>query len=169
MDAYEAITTRRCVRKFKTEKIPSDLLNNILKAAMHAPSARNEQPWQFIVIDDKKLLDAISEKHPHASMCKTASIAILVCADLTLVHTDMWALDCAAATQNILIASHAFGLGSVWVGVYFKKEYVELFLSLFKLPDNIIPISLIPMGYPSEKQPPAERFKKERIHFNNFP
>ncbi len=169
METYDVILTRRSIRQFKSKKIPKDILNNIIRAAMYAPSAHDQQPWQFIVIDDRKLLDIISEKHPYASMCKTAPLAILVCADLTFEQSkDMWILDCAAATQNILLASCDFGIGSVWVGVYFRKKYIEIFTTLFKLPKHIIPISLIPLGYPAEEKPKIDRFKKERIHFNSF-
>lgn len=169
METMQAITTRRSIRKFKKEKISTNIINDILKAAMFAPSARNQQPWQFIVIDERSLLDEIPLIHPHANMCKTAPLAILVCADLSFeISKDMWAFDCAAATQNILLAAHDKGLGSVWVGVYFRKELVDNLKKFFKLPNNIIPISLIPMGHPDEKAPKAERFKKERIHYNSF-
>jgi nitroreductase len=169
MDTLNAIFSRRSIRKFKSDKIPKDILENILKAAMYAPSAYNQQPWQFIVIDDRKLLDTISKEHPHASMCQTAPLAILVCADLDFEQVeDMWIFDCGAATQNILLSSCNYGIGSVWVGVYFRKEYTSLFTKLFKLPKNIIPISLIPMGYPAEEKQKVDRFKKERIHYNGF-
>jgi len=169
MKTLDAIFTRRSIRKYKKDKIPQDILNNILKAAMSAPSAYNQQPWQFIIVDDKELLKSISEKHPHAKMCSTAPLAILVLADLSLEQAkDMWVFDCAAATQNILIASHDYGIGSVWIGVYFRKEYIEIFNKLFNLPNNIIPISLISLGYPAEEKPKEDRFKKERIHYNSF-
>jgi nitroreductase len=169
METFDAIITRRSIRKFKPTQISRDSINTILKAGMYAPTAYNQQPWQFIVIDERKLLETISEKHPHASMCKTAPVAILVCADLSFEQSkDLWVFDCAAATQNILLASHDLGIGSVWVGVYFRKEYEEIFTKLFKLPKNIIPISLIPLGYPAEEKPKIERFKKERVHFNSW-
>ncbi len=169
MNTLEAILTRRSIRKFKDKKIPKKILNDILKAAMHAPSAYNQQPWQFIVIDDRKLLDEIPNIHPHSDMCKTAALAILVCADLTKEQTkDMWAFDCAAATQNIMLAAHDNNIGSVWVGIYFRKNYMDAFKKLFNLPQHIIPISLVPLGYPDEEIEKVDRFKKDRIHYNSF-
>ena len=169
METLDAIFTRRSIRKFKDKKISKDVLDDILKAGMYAPSAYNEQPWQFIVIDDRKLLDEIPNVHPYASMCKTATLAILVCADLTKEKTkDLWILDCAAATQNIMLAAHDKNIGSVWVGVYFRKEHIEAFTKLLNLPKHIVPISLIPMGYSDEEIKKVDRFKKDRIHYNSF-
>ncbi|MFA6119164.1 MAG: nitroreductase family protein [Parachlamydiales bacterium] len=169
METMQAILTRRSIRKFKSDKVPKNIVDEILHAAMHAPSANNQQPWQFIVIEDRKILEDISKIHPYAGMCRTAAMAILVCADLKLEKSkDMWLLDCAAATQNILLSSHDKGLGSVWVGIYFRKDHMDNFKKLFKLPDNIIPISLIPIGYPDEQKKPEDRFIKERVHYNAY-
>jgi len=169
MNTIDAITSRRSVRKFKDKKIPNEILEDILKSAMFAPSAYNEQPWQFIVIDEKKLLDEIVNIHPHAGMCRTAALAILVCADLSKEKTkDMWAFDCAAATQNIMLAAHENHIGSVWVGIYFRKDYMQAFKKLLNLPKDFIPISLVPLGYSDEEIKKVERFKKDRIHYNSF-
>ncbi|MBN2478686.1 MAG: nitroreductase family protein [Parachlamydiales bacterium] len=169
METLEAIFTRRSIRKFQDKKFDEKMLLEILKAGMYAPSAYNQQPWQFIVIDDRKLLDEIPKFHPYSNMLKTAPLAILVCADLKLeVAKDMWIFDCAAATQNILLAAHALGLGSVWLGCYLRDERVKGFKKLLNLPDHIIPISLIPIGYPSEEEKKVDRFKKDRIHKNKF-
>jgi len=169
MQTMQAILTRRSIRKFKSDIVPRKVIDEILHAAMQAPSAYNQQPWQFIVIEERKILDAITKIHPYASMCKTATAAILVCADLNLEKSkDMWVFDCAAATQNILLAAHDKGLGSVWVGIYFRKDHMDNFKKFFKLPDNIIPISLIPLGYPDETKKQEDRFLKERIHYNSF-
>ncbi|NGX41269.1 MAG: FMN reductase [NAD(P)H] [Candidatus Anoxychlamydiales bacterium] len=169
METLDAIFTRRSIRKFKDKKISKEILDDILKAGMFAPSAYNEQPWQFIVIDDRKLLDEIPNIHAHASMCQTATLAILVCADLTKEKTkDLWAFDCAAATQNIMLAAHDKNIGSVWVGIYFRKDYIKAFTKFLSLPKHIVPISLIPLGYPDEEISTADRFKKDRIHYNSF-
>ena len=169
MNTIEAIETRRSIRKYNDKKIDKEILEEILKAGMYAPSAYNEQPWQFIVIDNKDLLDEIPTFHDHANMCKTAALAILVCVDLKKEKTeDMWLLDCAAATQNIMLAAFEKTIGSVWVGVYFRQNYIEGFKKLLNLPDHIIPISLIPMGYHDEEIKRVDRFKKDRIHYNSF-
>ena len=132
---------------------------------MYGPSAMDEQPWHFVIIDDKKTLDTIANFHPGAKMCKTAVAAILVCYDRNLEkYKNMAILDCAAATQNILLAAYEKGIGSVWVSILFRNDIVEGEIKkLFKLPEDIIPVSLIPLGYPLEKKQPPERFRKERI------
>jgi len=169
MDAIEALNTRRSIRKYKEGKISEETINKILEAGMEAPSAINEQPWHFIVITDKEILEKILEFHPNASMARQASIGILVCGDLNLEKAkDMWVQDCSAATQNILLAVHALGLGAVWTGVYPREERMEGFKEMFKLPENIITFSFIPIGYPAEKSFQADRFKEDRIHYNKW-
>jgi nitroreductase len=110
MDALEAIFTRRSVRLYALKPASRDVINEILKAGMCAPSAGNERPWHFIVLTDRSLLDEIPKFHPYAGMMKQAHAAVLVCGDTTLEkHKGYWVLDCAAATQNMLLAAHARG------------------------------------------------------------
>ncbi len=169
MDTMQALLTRRSIRKFEEKKVSKDLIEKVLKAGMYAPSAYNQQPWQFIVIDDKNLLLEITKFHPYAQMCRHAPHAILICADLSLEQSkDMWILDCSACTQNILLALHELNLGGVWVSIYFREDRVKGFQKMLNLPENIIPISLVPFGYPAEQKPEIDRFKKDRIHYNSF-
>lgn len=169
MDALEVINTRRSIRKYKEGEISKETINKILEAGMSAPSAINEQPWHFVVITEKNILKKIPEIHPHASMATKATIAILVCGDLNLEKAKgFWVQDCSAATQNILLAIHALGLGAVWTGVYPRQKRIDGFRKLFNLPENIIPFAFIPVGYPAEKPFKADRFKKERIHYNKW-
>ena len=136
---------------------------------MEAPSAINAQPWHFIVITNKEILNKMTEVHTHALMAKQATIGVLVCGDLSLEKAKgFWVQDCSAATQNILLAVHALGLGAVWTGVYPRKERVDGFKEMFDLPEDIIPFSFIPIGYPAEKPFKADRFKKNRIHYNKW-
>jgi len=169
MDALEALNTRRSIRKFKEGRIPKDTLNKILEAGMSAPSAINEQPWHFVVITGKNILEKIPEIHPHASMATKAAIAILVCGDLSLEKAKgFWIQDCSAATQNILLAIHALGLGAVWTGVYPRQKRIDGFRKLLKLPENIVPFAFIPIGKKKKKPFKAECFKEERIHYNKW-
>jgi len=169
MDALECIHTRRSIRKYLDKDVPDDLIKQILEAAMTAPSAGNQQPWQFVVITDRILLDKIPEFHEYAQMCKEAHLAILVCADISsLRHEGMWEQDCSAATQNILLAAHALGLGAVWCGVYPRELKMKGFTQLLKIPEKIIPFSLIPIGYTTQKSGRVERYNKEKIHNNNW-
>lgn len=169
MDAMEAILTRRSIRKYTESAVPGDLIEEILEAAMAAPSAGNEQPWHFVVINKRELLDAIPRFHPHSKMLKHAPVAVLVCGDLSLEkHKGYWVQDCSAATQNLLLAAHALGLGAVWLGVFPREERVKGLSKLLGLPENIVPLALVSMGYAAEEKPRADRFKEERIRYNGW-
>jgi nitroreductase len=165
MDTLDAIFTRRSIRKYTDRPVPEELVAGLLKAAMAAPSAGNEQAWQFIVIRDRALLDAIPKFHPYSAMLKHASVAILVCGDLTLEkYKGFWVQDCSAATQNLLLAAAAQGLGAVWTGVYPLEDRVSGMRKLLNLPEHVIPLSLVPVGFPAELPAKADRFKGERVH-----
>ncbi len=169
MEIQEALINRRSIRKYKNQQISSDDINTILKAAMYAPSAMNKQAWQFIVVDDRKTLLEIFDIIPHAEMLKQTATAILVCADSLIESNDIYSLqNCSAATQNILLSAYGLGIGSCWISVYGTEETVKKIKSLFKLPENIIPISLVSLGYPDEEVKAEERFKKEKIRYNSW-
>ncbi len=169
MEVIEAILTRRSIRKYSREKITDNQIEIILKAAMYAPSAMNQQPWHFIVIDERKKLNLIMEVHPYAKMLKEAGLAILVCGDERLqLSKGYWVVDCGAATQNLLLAAHGIGLGAVWLGVRPREERKSGIRKIFHLPDHVQPFSLISIGYPAEEKPVPQRFKPERIHKNQW-
>ena len=169
MEVIEAILTRRSIRKYSREKVTDNQIEIILKAAMYAPSAMNQQPWHFIVIDDHKKLNLIMEVHPYSNMLKEAGLAILVCGDERLqLSKGYWMVDCGAATQNLLLAAHGIGLGAVWLGVHPREERKSGIRKIFHLPDHIQPFSLISIGYPAEEKPVPQRFKPERIHKNQW-
>jgi nitroreductase len=169
METIKAISTRRSIRQFKSQQVADELIEKLLRAGMQAPSARNFQPWHFVVATDRKMLDKIPLVHPYAEMMYQATLAILVCGDLNLEKSvEYCAINCAAATQNILLAAHDSGLGAVWLGVYPREERTDGLKILFSIPDDIIPISLIACGYPAEELAAEDRFKKERIHKNQW-
>ena len=169
MDTLEAIRTRRSIRKYTSQPVSEEIINELLTAAMYAPSAGNEQPWHFVVIKERQTLDAISVFHPHGKMLKNAPAAILVCGDPSLEEfKGRWMLDCSAATQNILLAAHAKGLGAVWVGIYPEPARIDGIRKLVILPDHILPLSLIPVGYPAEHIPQPNRFNAARIHYEKW-
>lgn len=169
MDALQAILSRKSIRQYTDQAVAEDDITALLWAAMAAPSAGNEQPWQFVVIRDRQTLDAIPHHHPYAAMAPQASVAILVCGDLDMEkHVGYWVQDCAAATQNILIAAHAKGLGAVWLGVYPRQKRMAGLQQLLGLPERIIPFALIPVGYPAEDKPPANRYDPARVHLNRW-
>lgn len=170
MNTMQAITTRRSVREFdSTKPIPQEIIETLLQAAMSAPSALNQQSWHFIVVTNPELLAQIPKVSPHAQMCLQAKAAIIPCADLGLTKIDLpfWTQDLAAATQNILLAARAEGLGAVWTGIFPNQERVEGFKKLFSLPDTIVPFAAIPLGYTKVEQTvKSDRFRPERIHYN---
>jgi nitroreductase len=169
MEVFEAIQTRRSIRKFKSDPISQELIDQILAAGMMAPSAGNQQPWQFIVIRNREILDTIPSFHPHADMVRMAPLAILVCGDLRIArYKGYWIQDCSAAIENILLAIHGLGLGGVWTGVYPEQARVEGFQKLLDLPETVIPIALIPVGYPDQTTDSVNRFNRTRIHFDGW-
>jgi len=165
MDALEAIHTRRSIRKYRDEPVPDELIDKVLAAAMSAPSARNQQPWQFLVVRDKSLLGQIPRICPNAAMIARAPLAILICADLDLeTSPGYWVVDCAAATQNLLLAAHALGLGAVWCGVYPRQDRMTGLHQLFALPTRVVAHSLAAIGYPAEQPAPQNRYRSDRVH-----
>jgi nitroreductase len=163
----KAILTRRSIRRYTPQAVPEKIIMELLEAAMSAPSAGNEQPWEFVVITDRKVLDEIPRVHPYAQMCSQAPVAVLVCGDMQKeTHQGFWVQDCSAATENLLIAVNDKGLGAVWVGVYPREERMAAMRKLVELPAHIIPFALIPIGYPAEKKPPSNRFDPSRVHKN---
>lgn len=169
MDAMKAILTRRSIRKYTHQDVSEEIIRELVNAGMHAPTARNIQPWQFIVVNDRKTLDKLSIAHPYAKMLKEATLAILVCGDKKLQEAEGYIVqDCSAATQNIMLAAHAHGLGSVWLGMYPREERIREVSKLLEIPDHILPVSLISIGYPDEAKDAPDRYKTEKIHWNKY-
>ncbi len=169
MSTIDDILSRRSIRKYTPGAIPEGDLREILMAAMSAPSAGNQQPWHFVVIRERSILDEIPKHHPYSAMVREAPVAILVCADLDLeTRQGYWVQDCAAATENLLLAVHSKGLGAVWLGVYPREDRVSGLKGLLNLPEKVIPFSLVPIGHPAESKPPSGRFNPERIHYNTW-
>lgn len=168
-DCLEIIYTRRSVRTYSDKEIQDEEIRKILKAAMQAPSAGNEQPWHFIVVRDKEKLRKMSEAFTFGQMLPNASAAIVVCADpkLSKYPYEMWVQDCSAATQNILIAARCLGIGSVWLGVYPREERMANLRKILQIPDDIVVFSVVSLGYPkseNEFYEAADRFREDRIH-----
>ena len=169
MEIQEAILTRRSIRKYTDKKISEDSISTMLQAAMYAPSAMNQQPWHFIVVDDAGILKKLSKIHPYGKMLSDASHGILVCGDEKLQLTeDYWPVDCANATQNLLLSAHGLGLGAVWLGVYPREERMKDMRNVFHLPGHIFPFAMISLGYPAEKKPMPSRFDPQRVHKNKW-
>ncbi len=167
MEKLDYILDRRSIRRFSDQKIDNKQIKSLLTAAMYAPSAVNMQPWHFVVIDDPSMMKKIMEIHPHARMLQSASHAIVVCGDEHLQHADgYWAVDCGAATQNLLLAAHTMELGACWVGIHPREERLTSFSRLLQLPSHVLPFALVALGYPEEQKPRPQRFHAEKVKHN---
>jgi nitroreductase len=168
MDALEALLTRRSIRRYEDRPVPQETVTEILKAGMAAPTAANE-PWDFIVVNDRAALSEVGRFHPHAQMLKSAQLGIVVCADPHRGTLEgRWVLDCAACAENMLVAANALGLGACWVGVYPVEERIKGVRSLFGVPEHVIPVCIVSLGFPAEKKDPPNRFRPERIHLGRW-
>lgn len=164
-----SIFSRRSIRKYTDKAVPEELVEQVLRAGMAAPSAGNEQPWHFIVIDDRELLNEIPKFHPYSQMLKEAGYAIVVCGDESLQkYEGYWVQDCSAAMENMLLMAQDVGLGSVWLGVYPMEDRVKALKELLGLPESVLPLSIMPLGYPAESRNPVDRYNPSRIHRNRW-
>ncbi|OFV80422.1 MAG: NADH dehydrogenase [Acidobacteria bacterium RBG_16_64_8] len=165
----EAIMTRRSVRKYTDQPVSDDMVNDLLRAAMAAPSAQNQQPWEFVVVRDRSLLSGLADAQPYAGMVRGAQVAVVICGDLSREKSPgFWVQDCAAATENLLIAARSLGLGAVWTGTYPREERVANVRTVLGLPPHIVPLAVVPVGYPAEHPPPADRYDTRRVHINRW-
>jgi len=164
------ILQRRSIRKYTNQEISDVNLKMIFQAAMNAPSAGNEQPWEFILIKDKEILGKIAAALPYGRMLASSPVAITVCGNLKrqIYGKDYWIMDCSAATENILLSATELGIGSVWLAVYPENERQEFMKKILFIPDYIIPLAIVALGYPDEKKKPRDRFCEDRIHINKW-
>lgn len=161
----DTIFKRRSIRQYTDQDVADEVIEKILRAAMAAPSAGNEQPWHFVVMRDRGRLEAITEFHEYAFMLKQAPVAIAVCADTALEKFDgFWVQDCSAAVENMLLAATDLGLGSVWLGIHPVPERVDGLARLLNVPRSVVPFAVIALGYPGESRESEDRFLPERIH-----
>ena len=160
----DGILSRRSIRQFTGESISEDDLKIIIRAGMAAPSSMNRQPWVFVIVTDKTILNILCKKLPYAKMLDKAGAAIIVCGDS---KEESWVVDCAASTENILLAAHVLGYGAVWTAVYKYESIIETVRKECKIPKDMIPLNVIPIGVPIEKNvKPIEKYKESKIHRN---
>ena len=177
-ELIQTIMTRSSVRKFTEEPISDKDQETLLRAAMAAPSAMDYEPWHFVVIQDKSIKQELKAKLPFAKMITDQCTAIVVCGDSSLYdrisqrdgedNTLYWVQDCSAASQNLLLAAHALGLGAVWTGIFPLQSRITLLQRLLHLPERIIPLNLILVGHPAAPVTPKNKWDTTKIHFNQF-
>jgi len=167
-DAMQTIMTRPSVRAFLDKPVPEETVERLLRAAMAAPSAKNSQPWAFVVIRDRAELEKLGAALPNAKMTATAPLALAICGvmDKTLPGEarEYWIQDCAAATENFLLAVHALGLGAVWTGVHPISERIAILKETLRLPDGVEPFCLIPFGWPAGPVDAKDKWDPAAVH-----
>ena len=170
--AITNIMTRVSVREFTGEKISEAQLDTLLRAAMAAPSAINKQPWAFIVVTDEEKIAQLGEALPYSRCSNHPAVAIIPCGDLTKAipgeMANFWINDVSAATENLLLAAHAMGLGAVWTGLHPDMNRARLVQEMLGLPEHIIPLCVVPVGIPAEQPEVKDKFKPENIHYNQW-
>jgi len=171
MEGLETVLTRRSIRKYKPDPVEDDKIKNILHAGMSAPSAHNSQPWEFIVVKNNDTLLKLSGLAKYWALLKDAPAAIITLGNLSGyagTSLDFFIQDCAAATQNMLLAAHAMGLGGVWMGLYPKKNEMNEVRKILRIPDDINPFSIIAIGYPAEMKSNIRQYRETKVFFEKY-
>lgn len=167
------IQSRKSVRSFTADKVSREQIDTLLHAAMAAPSGHNLRPWKFVVVNNSKLLDTLGTQLPNAKMLTDAPAAIVICGDMSVKNKEgrpsgNWVMDCSAATENLLLAAEAMGLGAVWTGAYPYEERIAIVRKVLNLPEHLIPLNVIPIGYPKGNAQPKDKYDKSNIQYNRF-
>lgn len=171
LDAVTAILTRRSIRDYTAHPVPKEMIDLLVEAGMSAPSAFNERSSEFVVINDRRVMEEMAKINPASKQLKKATAAIVVCGNQAkekFPGQGYWQLDGAAAAENILVAAHAVGLGAVWTAIYPYPDRLAAVKKLLNLPDAVMPLTIIPVGYPAEKKPQERRFDPTRVHYNRW-
>ena len=163
----EPLFARRSVRKFQSRPVPAETIQDVLEAAMAAPSANAKDPWEILVVQDPATLAQIAAGLPYGRMLTEAAVGFVVCGDLRRANGQMLSYllqDCSACIENLLLALSMLGLGGVWLGVHPREDRQEHVRRLFQLPESIVPVGAVAAGYPAEMSAPRTRFATERVH-----
>ena len=167
-EKLDLIFQRRSIRRYTDQPVGEGQIQKLLEAAMAAPSAGNRKPWHFVTITGRSRLDALADAHPHGKMLHEAPLCIAVCGapadSFKGPGQAYWVQDCAAATENILLAATALGLGSVWLGVHPLQEREQAVRDLLSIPKDIVPLCLISIGHPAEAKEPRTQYDAGRVH-----
>lgn len=161
------IFARRSVRAYRRAEVDEGHVQDLLEAAMAAPSAVAKDPWEFIVVRDGAMHNRLASGLPNGQMLADAALGIVVCGNLSRAHDRQLSYllqDCSAAIENLLLAAHALGLGACWLGVHPREERVAHVRSLFAIPADVIPVAVVSLGWPAESPAPRTRYREEAVH-----
>lgn len=168
----ESLFNRRSMRRFTEQPVEDAQLELLLRAAMQAPSAKNERPWEFLVVRDPERRLQLSQVDPYAGAAKNATaVIVLLCRMDACSETEgvtFWQQDMAAAAENLLTAAQELGLGAVWLALAPVDSRMDYVRTLLHLPEELIPFAMIPVGYPIQWKCPADRYDKQRVHFETL-
>ncbi len=156
---------RVSVRKFEETKVEKEKLEKLLRAAMQSPSAMNQQPWEFYVIEDKDILLKLSKATPYSMCVKNAPMAIVICYQKETPANEYKEIDCAIATENILLEADGLGLGGVMIGVAPVEERMQKVEEILSLPTNLRAFTIIPIGYPLKQKTQEDRYNPSKVHY----
>lgn len=166
-EVLSVIHNRKSVRNYTDQPVSKKQIETLVRAGMAAPTAANRQPWVFYVISKRETLDALAEQLPYAKMLTQVNNAIVVCGDMdmagNLADKGYWVQDCAAATENILLAAESMGIGAVWTASYPYDDRTQVVIKELNLPEKHIPLNVIPIGYPTGEDVPKNKWKPENI------
>lgn len=170
-DTLTIISQRKSVRHFESREVSNGQIEVLLRAAMAAPSAKNKQVWEFVVINERNVLDRLAELLPYAKMLSQAPVAVVVCGDVSK-NTDEselnWVADCSAATENLLLAAESLGLGAVWTAAFPYAIRMAAVRQVTHIPEHIMPLAVIPVGYPAKAEPVKDKWNPEKIHYDQW-
>ena len=166
------ILQRKSVRAYTDRAVSHEQLDTLIRAAMAAPTGRDMRPWHFIVLEGRHQLSPLAEQLPYAKMLAEAQAAVVVCGDMSVTDKEdnpsrNWTFDCSAATENLLLQAEAMGLGAVWTGVYPYDERLEAVKQVLHLPDHLIPLNVIPIGYPKGDPQPKDKYDPAKVEYRN--
>ena len=161
----ENIYTRVSIRKYQDRPVEKEKTEAILRAAMQAPSAGNQQPWEFYVITNKEKLAALSEVSPYAGMTKNAPVAIVAVYRKKCAMPEYAQIDLSIAMENLWLETDAQGLGGVWLGIAPLEERMKAVEEILSIPDTMRAFAIFPYGYPAEERKQQNRFDESRIHY----
>ncbi len=161
------IFSRRSIRAYQDREVSDAIVRDLLEAAMAAPSAVAKDPWRFVVVRRRETLREIASGLPNGKMLADAAVGIAVCGDLSAAHDRQLSYllqDCSAAIENLLLAANALGLGACWLGVHPREDRIAHLRRILQLPEGIVPVSVISLGFPAEKKPARTRYDETKVH-----